>query len=50
MIRPSDERHRADAVAQMFQYLGRGAIGVIEAEHADDLISGFMNAEVDGGA
>jgi cytochrome P450 len=49
VIRPTDDQHRADASARMVEYLFR----VLEEREAeanprDDLIGGFMAAEIDG--
>ena len=49
VIRPNDDAHRAEASGRMFEYLFR----VLEEREAegnprDDLIGGFMSAEVDG--
>jgi cytochrome P450 len=49
VIRPRDEAHRAEASGRMVEYLYR-VLDEREAEHSvrDDLIGGFMSAEVDG--
>lgn len=49
VIRPRDETHRAEASGRMVEYLFR-VLEEREAEETvrDDLIGGFMNAEVDG--
>lgn len=49
VIRPDDDAHRAEASSRMVEYL----FGVLEEREAetnprDDLIGGFMSAEVDG--
>lgn len=49
VIRPDDEQHRADASGRMVEYLFR-VLDEREAEPdpRDDLIGGFMAAEIDG--
>ena len=49
VIRPNDEQHRADASGRMVEYLFR-VLDEREAEPdpRDDLIGGFMSAEIDG--
>jgi cytochrome P450 len=49
VIRPRDEAHRAEASSRMVEYLFR-VLDEREAEDTarDDLIGGFMSAEVDG--
>jgi cytochrome P450 len=49
VIRPHDEAHRAEASSRMVEYLFR-VLDEREAEDTarDDLIGGFMSAEVDG--
>jgi cytochrome P450 len=49
VIRPQDDKHREEGGARMTEYLDR-VLAEREAEGAprDDLIGGFMSAEVDG--
>jgi cytochrome P450 len=49
VIRPRDEHHRSEVSGRMLEYLGR-VLDERDAEGSrrDDLIGGFMSAEVDG--